>query len=96
MSDNNTTITMYIDPPSGWKYGFPKQAPANFMEFEAHDLNNWLIENGYPREEVEAWTNGGKYDSVPCRFINMEITNIETEDKALDQLARMDEDLELL
>jgi hypothetical protein len=92
----NIKTTLFIDPPSGWKYGFPKQAPENFKEFEAHDLNNWLIENGYPREEVEAWTNGGKYDSVPCRFFSMEITDVETENKALDQLARMDEELGLL
>ena len=77
MSDNNKAVSLFIDPPSGWKYGFPKQAPTNIKEFEAHDINNWLIENGYPREEVEVWTNGGKYDCVPCRFITMNITNIQ-------------------
>jgi hypothetical protein len=37
-----------IDPPSGWKYGFPKELPA--------DVNNvveWLIENGYPKSEID-------------------------------------------
>ena len=37
-----------IDPPSGWKYGFPKPvpdpAPANIIE--------WLIGQGYPEKEI--------------------------------------------
>jgi hypothetical protein len=66
---------LFIDPPSGWKYGFPKEAPKNLREMEWHDLNNWLVENGYPIEEVEYWTNSPKFGSVPCRFFEMEITD---------------------
>jgi Protein of unknwon function (DUF3310) len=36
-----------IDPPSGWRYGFPKVLPDYSV-----DLRSWLIENGYP--EVDA------------------------------------------
>jgi len=71
VAGKNTII--YIDPPSGWRYGFPKPAPKNLREFENHDLNNWLMENGYPREEVEIWTNSPKYGSVPCRVFEREI-----------------------
>lgn len=36
----------YIDPPAGWKYGFPKVLPADVIEVKA-----WLIENGYPEKK---------------------------------------------
>jgi hypothetical protein len=67
---------LFIDPPSGWKYGFPKEAPKNLREMEWHDLNNWLVENGYPIEEVEYWSKS-KFGSVPCRFFEMEIQEVE-------------------
>jgi hypothetical protein len=40
-------MMMWIDPPSGWRYGFPKiwtrQVP----------IQQWLIDNGYPEQDVE-------------------------------------------
>jgi hypothetical protein len=39
---------LMIDPPSGWRYGFPKAIPANMTDHEA-----WLIENGYPATLIE-------------------------------------------
>ena len=39
----------YIDPPSGWKYGFPKVLPEG-----VEDVIAWLIENGYPQYEIDA------------------------------------------
>lgn len=62
------STSVYIDPPSGWKYGFPKLAPKNLREMNGDDLNDWLISNGYPKEEVEYWKQSPKYGSVPCRF----------------------------
>jgi hypothetical protein len=42
---------IWIDLPSGWKWGFPKWIPAN--EFEANfNLREWIIQNGYPRELI--------------------------------------------
>lgn len=38
-----------VDPPSGWKYGFPKVAPYPLPE----NMIEWVIEQGYPRAEVE-------------------------------------------
>jgi len=40
-------ITM-IDPPSGWKYGFPKALPAGI-----ENVLQWLVENGYPQSEID-------------------------------------------
>lgn len=37
-----------IDPPSGWQYGFPKPIPE-----EVKDVKQWLVENGYPKEEID-------------------------------------------
>ena len=37
-----------IDPPEGWKYGFPKKLPLSINPDNMVDLKEWLIENGYP------------------------------------------------
>ena len=37
-----------IDPPSGWKYGFPKIIPENVV-----DATKWLVENDYPQTEID-------------------------------------------
>lgn len=39
-----------IDPPEGWRFGFPKPAPAGVgREAFLATLSDWLMENGYPR-----------------------------------------------
>jgi hypothetical protein len=38
-----------IDPPEGWRYGFPKEIPE-----DVDNTRKWLIENGYPEKEIEA------------------------------------------
>ena len=53
----------YIDPHSGWMYGFPKEFPDG-----VEDVNAWLVENGYPQWEVDLW--GDK--QVPCSFTTKE------------------------
>lgn len=42
---------LMIDPPSGWKYGFPKEYPEMMLPIE--ELKTWLVENGYPKDEVD-------------------------------------------
>lgn len=42
----------YIDPPAGWKYGFPKVLPENVT-----DTIQWLLENGYPQHEIDLCGN---------------------------------------
>ena len=53
---------LYIDPPSGWKYGFPKRTDK-----PPEDTNKWLVDNGYPQSEVDRWVVNGH--GVLCRFI---------------------------
>ena len=48
MSETVKTRLM-IDPPSGWKYGFPKELPTDVV-----NVNEWLVENGYPQKEIDA------------------------------------------
>jgi hypothetical protein len=49
----------YIDPPEGWRYGFPKEIPDNV------DTIKWLVENGYPKEEIDKLG-----DYFICRYWN--------------------------
>lgn len=37
----------YIDPPSGWKYGFPKVYDE---DKDGDDIGAWMIRKGYPAE----------------------------------------------
>jgi len=36
---------LYIDPPGGWRYGFPKPFPSGL---DAYQTRTWLTANGYP------------------------------------------------
>lgn len=51
-------VRWMIDPPGGWRYGFPKEIPAPllFNTYEPHGVRDWLFDNGYPKHE---WDNGG-------------------------------------
>ena len=51
-----------IDPPSGWRYGFPKAIPADIT-----NIQKWLVENGYPQKEID--TCG---DYFYCRYWEQE------------------------
>lgn len=57
-------MKLMCDPPSGWKYGFPKEVPADWKE---HD--DWLICLGYPAEEIDKY---GKYFYVRYWYENNE------------------------
>ena len=41
-------MTLMVDPPSGWKYGFPKAKPD-----DATNLIAWLLSEGYPQSEID-------------------------------------------
>ena len=56
----------YIDPPSGWKYGFPKVLPES-----VEDVMKWLVENGYPQHEIDSC---GKH--FHCRHWEEEVENV--------------------
>jgi hypothetical protein len=39
-----------IDPPSGWRYGFPKELTVR----EGQTFYDWLIEQGYPKQLMDS------------------------------------------
>ena len=39
----------WVDPASGWMYGFPKIYDADNDE----DFQEWLVANGYPKKCVD-------------------------------------------
>ena len=45
-------MTLMIDPPSGWKYGFPKAKPDHVTDTIA-----WLLSEGYPQSEIDKMGN---------------------------------------
>jgi hypothetical protein len=48
-----------VDPPSGWKYGFPKEVPKEV--FESEKFKEWLIEQGYPEKDVDFAVKYSRY-----------------------------------
>lgn len=40
-----------IDPPGGWRYGFPKPIP----EDRKNDTTVWLVEQGYPQKLIDEY-----------------------------------------
>lgn len=51
-------VTMY-DPPSGWKYGFPRE----YKPLPGESLRETLLRDGYPESEFD-----GKGEPYWCRF----------------------------
>lgn len=54
-----------IDPPEGWKYGFPKHLPS---DIENNGIIPWLISNGYPQSLIDEYGDYFYY-----RFIETEV-----------------------
>ena len=52
---------LFIDPPSGWMYGFPKMIPKEHQ----HRTLEWLVENGYPKALIDRMG-----DHFHCRYWN--------------------------
>lgn len=48
-TQNGLKMIKMIDPPAGWKYGFPKA-----ISDDVTDVIAWLVENGYPQEEIDS------------------------------------------
>jgi hypothetical protein len=45
----------WIDPPSGWKYGFPRP----YDPVLGQSIDEWLLANGYPQSEIDQWLGDG-------------------------------------
>lgn len=50
---------MIYDPPSGWRYGFPRP----YLPQPGETLEQTLLRDGYPQREID--NGGAKY----CRFM---------------------------
>mgnify|MGYP003488262259 FL=1 len=49
-----------IDPPSGWRYGFPKAITQEQYK-DITNLKQWCIDNGYPLSEAISY---GEYFNI--------------------------------
>ena len=78
-------MTLIIDPPSGWKYGFPKPIP----EDRRYDSVTWLVEQGYPQElidELGGLNNDAARRELLCEIIKDSKTSVIPEfDTALEK-----------
>ena len=63
-------MDILIDPPSGWMYGFPKLLPNPQPE----NVREWLVENGYPRKEMDSYG-----EHFYCRYIEQTYGKLEIE-----------------
>lgn len=48
--------TLMYDPPSGWRYGFPRP----YLPLPNETLAETLIRDGYPADELKSITVDGK------------------------------------
>lgn len=70
--------TLY-DPPSGWRYGFPKP----YAPQPGESLADTLLRDGYPQHEID--NGGAKY----CRFIGWDLgEEIANDNDPIDTTAR--------
>lgn len=58
-----TNKVLMYDPPSGWKYGFPKPLPRwatihyggdDYGVSENFDIIEWILQEGYPQSEIDS------------------------------------------
>ena len=59
--------TTICDPPSGWKYGFPKPMPD-----DVEDTKTWLVSEGYPQSEIDSYG-----DHFYCRYWEAEVEDAD-------------------
>lgn len=49
MNQDNQKLKSMIDPPEGWKYGFPRE----FNPMAGEPVSDWFVRMGYPQHMVE-------------------------------------------
>ena len=52
-----TESKLVVDPPEGWRYGFPKAVPDGQMKMSWEEKKDWYVEQGYPLEKIEELGN---------------------------------------
>lgn len=53
-------VTIY-DPPSGWKYGFPKEVPESVLKGKDGEFKQWILDQGYPEKDIDFALKYGRY-----------------------------------
>jgi len=48
---------LYIDPPEGWKYGFPKPVPHRYRD----KIEDFLLLKGYPKTLIDLALKYSRY-----------------------------------
>lgn len=51
---------LVIDPPEGWRYGFPKPVPDGYIKNESL-MRIWLQDQGYPTKEIDLALKYSRY-----------------------------------
>jgi hypothetical protein len=69
-------MSKLIDPPSGWRFGFPKEIPEEILNSTFEEILEWLVINGYPKDEIEKYREqNGEYTYFHYRIIDNENHN---------------------
>jgi len=50
-------MKLWVDPPEGWRYGFPKV----WDSIQDANMRTWLEQSGYPKEVMKGY---GKWFAV--------------------------------
>lgn len=45
---------IFIAPPNGSKYGFPKAMPESLRISTIEEREAWLVSEGYPKSEIDS------------------------------------------
>lgn len=92
--DNNQKLIL-IDPPSGWRYGFPKAVTQEQYK-EITSLKEWCIENGYLKKEADSFGNSfhiGVSGELP-KVVEIKEPITYTEEEVLEHLNNLNDLLE--
>lgn len=57
MSNNKYLV---VDPPSGWKYGFPKAVPREVID-DDEAYTQFLLDEGYPEKDIPLALKHSRY-----------------------------------
>jgi len=49
----STNSPLMVDPPEGWRYGFPKAYFKNRVGSD-RELRSWLLHYGYPAKMIDS------------------------------------------
>ena len=53
IKSDDLSIKLWVDPPEGWKYGFP----AIYDHEKDGQLSEWIVKRGYPISLIQEYGN---------------------------------------